>query len=96
MKIPEFKKIKEKLEKLPRILAERAFRTFFGLFILSLLFGGILFYKYNVLAKKLKPEITEKPLQFQEKNYEDVLKFWAEKEERFKEADSKQYPNPFR
>jgi len=62
----------------------------------AFIFGGFIFYKYNILAQKAEPEITEKPLQFKEKTYQDVLKIWQEKEKRFNEADLKEYPDPFR
>ena len=92
----KIKKIEGFLKKLPRILGERAFLTFFGLVILALIFGAIVFYKYNFLTKKSEPQTTENPLKFKEKTYEDVLKIWQEKEERFEGADLKEYPNPFK
>ena len=92
----ETKKIKKFLKGLPRVLAERAFLTFLFLFLMVLIIGGIVFYKYNVLAKKAEPQILEQPLQFQEKTYQSVLKVWQEKEKRFKAADFKEYLNPFR
>jgi len=92
----KIKKIGSFLKKLPRILGERAFLTFLGLMILSLILGAIVFYKYSFLKKKIEPQITERPLKFKEKTYEDVLKIWQEREERFKKADLKEYPNPFR
>ena len=92
----QLKKFEVFLKKLPRILAERVFLTFLGLLILSLIFGAFLFYKYNFLIKKIEPQITERPLKFKEKTYEDVLKSWQEREERFKEAEFKEYPNPFK
>jgi hypothetical protein len=96
LKKVQLKKIKSFLKKLPRILGEEVFLTFLGLLIFSLVLGALTFYKYNLLAKKIEPQITERPLKFKEKTYEDVLKIWQEREERFKEADLKEYPNPFR
>ena len=98
MKIPKIKtkKIKGFFKKLPQVLAERAFLTFLFLFLIVLIIGGIVFYKYDVLAKKAEPQILEKPLQFQEKTYQSVLRVWQEKEKRFNEADFQEYPNPFR
>lgn len=91
----QIKKIGGFLKKLPKILAERAFLTFLGLMILSLILGAFLFYKYSFLTKKIEPQITERPFKFKEKTYEDVLKIWQEREERFKKADLKECPNPF-
>lgn len=89
-------KIKDKLKKLPRNLTERAFLTFLGLLFFGLIIGGIVFYNYVILVQKSEPEIGEKLLQFKEKNYDNALRVWQEREERFKETDLKQYSNPFR
>lgn len=92
----KLKKVKDFLKKLPRILGEKAFLTFLGLFFLSLIFGAFIFYKYSILIKEIEPQITEKPLQFKEKTYQEVLKIWQEKEIKFRETDFKEYPDPFR
>jgi len=98
MKIPKIKtkKTKEFFQKLPRILGENAFLIFLGLLIIALILGGFIFYKYSILVAKMEPQVIEKPLQFKEKTYQAVLKFWQEKEKRFQEVDFKEYPNPFR
>jgi len=88
-------KIKKFLKKLPRILGKHAFLTFLVLLFFGLIFGTSLFYKYNTLAQKIVPEITEKPLKFREKTYQEVLKVWEENEKKFEETDLKQYPDPF-
>ncbi len=92
----KLKKIKKFFGKLPRILGEHAFLTFLGLLIIALILGGIIFYKYNILAEKEKPEVLEKPLTFEEKTYQEILKVWQEKEKKFEETDFKAYPDPFR
>lgn len=98
MKIPKlkFEKLTKFFKKLPRILGTHTFLTFLGLLVLALIFGSLIFYKYSFLAEKEKPEVFEKPLQFKEKTYQEVLKIWQKREERFEEADFKEYPDPFR
>ncbi|MDP2967333.1 MAG: hypothetical protein Q8N87_02900 [bacterium] len=98
MKIPKikFNKIKIFFKKLPRILGEKAFLTFLFLLFISLILGGIIFYKYSILAEKAEPRIIEKPLQFKEKVYQKVLDEWEAREKRFKETELKEYPDPFR
>lgn len=91
----ELKKIKETLLKLPRVLGEHAFLSFLGLLFLSLFFGGFLFYKYDILSKKEKVDVLIKHLEFNEDGFRKILKEWEEREKRFKEAESKEYPNPF-
>ena len=97
MKIPKFKikEIKQFLKKLPRTLGKRSFLTFLGLLLISLIFSGFIFYKYSFLAEKEKLEVLEKPLKFNEKVYQDVLKIWQEKEKKFGETNFKEYPDPF-
>lgn len=90
------KKIKTKLGKFSTVLAERDFLTFFGLFIISLLFGSLLFYKYVFLVERTEPKKTGTAIQLENKKYEKVLKIREDKEKEFQGADSKQYPNLFR
>lgn len=87
----ELNKIKEVLIKLPRFLTKYAFLTFLGLFIIALLIGSFVFWKYNILVKKTVFQSTEKPLQFEEKTYQEVSKIWQERERKFKEANLKEY-----
>jgi hypothetical protein len=98
IKIPKFKtkKINVFFKKVPKILGEHAFLSFLGLLILALILGSAVFYKYSFLAGEEEPESTEKPLKFKEKTYQEILKIWGKREKRFEEADSKEYPDPFR
>lgn len=108
MKIPKFKIKKISLpnrytipavikffKKLPKILGERAFIFFLILLFLALIFGGLVFYKYSILAQKAEPEIFEKPLKFKEETYQEVLKTWKERQKIFEETELKTYPDPF-
>lgn len=98
MRLPKIKikKIKEFLKRLPRTLGEKAFFVFLALLFLALIFGGIIFYQYKILVKRTEIQITEEPLKFQEKTYQEILKIWQEREKKFQEADLKEYPNPFK
>ncbi len=98
MRISKFKtkKIQESLKKLIKSLVENSFLTFLELLLIALIIGGIVFYQYGILAKKSPAEISEKPFQFQENAYQQLLKNWQEKEKKFKEADLKEYPNLFK
>ncbi len=74
------KKIKESLKRLFSTLGEKAFLTFLGLLFVALIFGAIIYYRYNTLANRAEVQITKEPLQFQKKTYENVLKIWQERE----------------
>jgi len=95
MKI-DIKKIKKVLKKAPEILAEKALLFFLLLFLLDLIFGAFVFYKYDFLTKRKKPEVFEKPLKFQENLFERILEILKEKEKRHEETEIKSYPDPFR
>ncbi len=94
MKI-DIKQLKKFLAKLPWIIAERAFLACLFLLVLALIFGGLSFYKYNILAQKIGFEDLDQSLLLKEEIYQEVLAAWREQEKRFSEADSKEYPNPF-
>jgi len=89
-------KIKIFFKKLPRILGEKAFLTFLFLLFISLILGGIIFYKYSILAEKAELRTIEEPLQFEEKIYQKILNEWGTREKIFKEAELKEYPDLFR
>ena len=90
------KEIGESLKKLVFIMAEKAFLTFLGLFVIILILGAIIYYQYNILSKKEEAQTIKEPLQFQEKSYQNVSRAWQERERKFKEADQKEYPSPFK
>jgi len=94
MKI-EINKIKTFFGKTPRVLGENAFLTAICFIILSLIFGGFVFYRYIILTQKAEPDIIEKSFKFQENDYQNILKIWQEREEKFNTADSEQRSNPF-
>ncbi len=89
----ELKKIK--IKDLAKNAAQRPLVTFFILFFISLFLGGLIFYKENILAKKKIREGEIKPIEFDEKKHNEILKIWEEKERKFQEADFKKYPDPF-
>lgn len=89
-------KIKRFFRDFPRILGEYAFLTFLVLLFFGLILGNFLFYKYNTLAQRKKPEVAEESLKFQEKTYQEVLNIWQGRNKKFKETDLKQYSDLFR
>ena len=90
------REIKESLKRLLFALVKRAFLFFLGLLFVALLFGAVIYYQYNILAKKEAVQDIKGSLQFQEKTYQNVSRAWREREKKFEEADSKEYSNPFR
>lgn len=90
-----FDKIKVVFGKLPRILGEKAFLTFLGLLVVFLVFGAFLFYKYIFLVEKAQPEVIEGSLQFNERLFQKILEKSRDKQEKFKETETKKYPDAF-
>lgn len=89
-------KIKMPLRISAKKFAEYAFLTFLALFLVSLAIGGLVFYEYSFKIRGVKPEISENPIKFNQKTYEEVLSTWQKKEKEIQEIDSKQYPDPFK
>ena len=91
----KIKKAKKILEKLSWFLAEHAFLTCLVLFFISLIFGAFLFYKYSILAQRAKPGELNRTFLLKEDVYQEVLNVWQKEEEKFQEADFKEYPDLF-
>ena len=91
----KIKRIRIPLKKTFIKIAEKAFLSFLGLLVVILVFSALLFYKYSFLAEKSQPEIIAKPAQINENLLEEILSELNEREKKFKEADFKQYSNPF-
>lgn len=94
-KIIELKQIKAFIKKLPKKLAEKAFLTFLGLFVLSLIFGGYIFYKYSINPQVESIENGKIGLKFKSETYQKILQVWQNNEEEFEKTDIKQYFNLF-
>ena len=95
LKIIKFEELKTIVKKLPKKLAEKAFLSFLGLFILSVIFGMLIFYKYRVEPEGTIPETDKIGLQFRSGLYQQVLEIWQSTEQNFEKTDTKQYPNLF-
>jgi hypothetical protein len=92
----KFKRISRLFKRLPEALARNAFSTFLGLLLIALIFGAFVFWQYSILAKS-SVEIgeEEKPLEFEKRIYQAVLREWQDRNERFSEAGTEEYLNPF-
>lgn len=92
----KLKSLKEFLKKSPRMLAEHTFLSFLIFLLISLILGGLIFYKYSILAEV--PEQLgegEKFFQFDETTYQKILSTWQLRNEKFSEIASTTYPDPF-
>jgi cbb3-type cytochrome oxidase subunit 3 len=98
MKLPRIKTkdTGESLKRLLFILADKAFLTFLGLFFVALILGAVIYYQYNILAKREEAQAIKGYLQFKEGTYQNISRIWQEREKNFKGADSKEYLNPFK
>lgn len=95
LKAVKLKQINAFVKKLPKKLAEKAFLTFLGLFVLSLIFGGLIFYKYSINQKTELIENGKIGLKFKSETYQKILQVWQNNEEQFEKIDTKQYFNLF-
>ena len=85
-----------KILKLVKWIAKHAFSVFLFLFFLSLILGGILFYKYGVLVQRTEQDFEVALPNFKEDLYRDILEEWQLRRQIFEGAENKEYPNPFR
>lgn len=92
----KIKKIKNFLVNLILFIIKHDFLVCLFLFLLSLLFGVFLIYKYSILAQKVEVGEVGQSFLIKEQSYQEILKIWQEQEEIFKQADSKEYSNPFK
>jgi len=94
----KFKKIKKFLKNLPRTLAEKSFLTFLGLLFVVLFLGsGVFYYSYVFLTEISDETIEEeKLLKLDMESQQKVLEEWQKRNEKFLEADIKEYPDPFK
>jgi hypothetical protein len=76
-------------------LGEKAFLTLLGLLIFSLAVGSAIFFKNDVLVKRIKIESVEKPTQFKEESYWSILDILIKREEKLEAVGSKTYSDPF-
>ncbi len=94
-KIFQLKNLGSFLKKLPIVLGENAFLIFLGLLLLSLNFGGIVFFRYYTLSEKEVPQIIDGQLQFNNKAYQEILEIWEERDQKFEKTTLKEYVSPF-
>jgi len=89
-------KIKKFLGKLVLTIAKHLFLDCLIIFLLALIIGGFFYYKYNILIQGAELESFEKPFLSEKNDYQEVISFWQENEEKFEGADLKKYINPFK
>ncbi len=76
-------------------MAENPLPAIVFLFSVVLELGALMFYRYDILVKVPESKIVGETVQFQKELYRQILKEWRARDERFEEADSKNYINPF-
>lgn len=88
-------KVKNFITGSPKMLAEHAFLGFIILFFITALFGEFLFYTYYISIEKTELQSAKKEIEIKEKTRQELLEYWRERDEIFKSADTKQFPNIF-
>ena len=78
------------------ISARNIFWTCLAIIFICAVYGIFLFYQYGVLPAKKDPGFLKDPSFINKENYDNILEEWQKKEEIFKQADLKEYPDPFR
>ncbi|MBZ9572716.1 hypothetical protein KJA17_00770 [Patescibacteria group bacterium] len=94
MKI-KINKVKENLIELLKKFWQNLFLILILLLVLDLILGGIFFWKYYLRPQEKELQIIP-PLKISQGLMEKVSGEWARRESIFKEAEEKEYPDPFR
>lgn len=89
------KKVKKIFTKIPWLVAEHSFLACLLLFLLALLLGWFLVYKYIILIQETEFEEQDHSFLLKEDVYKEVLEKWKREEQKFNQADSKEFFNPF-
>ena len=98
LKLIKLKKISKTLKSLLRVLAEKSFLTFLGMFLIVLILGLAVFYYSHIFLTEVSDETVkeEKLLKFDTKAQQKVLEEWQKRNENFYAIDFKEYPDPFK
>lgn len=88
-------KIKEFLFKTFWSIARHAFFTCLVLFLIALFFGVWFFNKTNIISKTDTFDDMQDGFLLKYKVYNKVLENWQRDQERYEQADYKEYTNPF-
>ena len=88
-------KLKAVLFKIPGIVARHAFFSCLVLFLLAFAFGILIFNKHRILSNSADFERIEPSYVLDYKAYSSVLENYKKEKKKFKEAESREYINPF-
>lgn len=87
---------KDKIKKIPWVLASHAFLVILICIALFLLASMALFWQYILVVKNQVPEGIAQTTEFEYNAYEKILKEWETKERIFQETSDINYINPFK
>ncbi|TSC75835.1 MAG: hypothetical protein G01um101430_5 [Parcubacteria group bacterium Gr01-1014_30] len=85
----------KKLKKLPLFLAKNAFFASLILILLAAILGILVFYEYVFLAERKKPDVLPAYPVLNEAALQDILKTRQERQEKFDQAQFREYNDPF-
>ena len=89
-------KIKNEAKQFLNKLTKKAPLFFLFLILFYLFLGGILFYKYNILAQKIETwDIETKQNILKENSYLKILEHWDARKIKFDKIEETIYPDPF-
>jgi hypothetical protein len=94
LKLKEIK-IKKTLKGCLYFIAKRAFSFFLLFLFLELALGGLILYNYLFLPKEEKVELKIRGISLNENLYQGFLESYQARQEKFDQAESKIYWNPF-
>lgn len=78
------------------IVAKHFFLDCLFIFALTAFIALFFCYKYNIIIQKAEIEPLKKPFLLEQFDYQRVIKFWQENEERFEKVDFNEYRDLFK
>jgi hypothetical protein len=85
-------KWKGKFKRVPWFCARHAFSVILILILLSIFLGGVLFYRYVILASAEEPNISENSLKLREDLYQKILEQWQPEEKKIQQPSQENLP----
>lgn len=86
----------DKIKKIPWFLGKNAFLFILIFILMSIAFGGFLFYQYIFLVSNKEPNIVNISTEFKKDIYQSVLNELQTRENTFKNLPQENYPDQFR
>ena len=85
----------KKIKLFPLLVAKNIFPSFVGLFVIVMIVGAFVYYRYGIIAQVDDKQTKIEAPQLDKIILKDVLRRIDDKESRLRAVDTTEYPDPF-